>query len=124
MAYHDITEKVLAAAFDVSNALGGGLLESVYQNAMMIALHEQGLKAEAQVPIRVHYHGHPIGDFIADIEVEKKVILELKSAQGIATEHMAQLIHYLKLTSRPVGMILNFGRQRVQYKRLYPDETA
>ena len=113
------TEKILAACYEVINELGSGFLESVYQNALMIALHEKGLHAEASYPIAVSFHEHVVGNFIADILVEGKIILELKSVSELTTVHQAQLINYLKATGIQVGLLINFGNPKLDFKRLH-----
>jgi GxxExxY protein len=84
-------------------------LESVYERALVIALREEGLKADAQVPLRVAFRGQIVGDFYADIVVEETVLLEIKAARGLAPEHSAQILNYLKATGMPVGLLVNFG---------------
>jgi GxxExxY protein len=96
MRYQDLSEKVLAACFEVMNELGAGFLESVYEKALLIALREKGIGAEAQVPLSVTFRGEKVGEFFADILVEDKIIVELKAAKAMAPEHQAQLINYLR----------------------------
>ena len=115
----DETEKILAACFEVINELGSGFLESVYQNALMIALREKGLHAEASYPITVSFHEQVIGNYIADILVEGKIILELKSVSALTAIHQAQLINYLKATGIQVGLLINFGNPKLEIKRLH-----
>jgi GxxExxY protein len=119
LLYEDLTEKILAACFEVCNELGPGFLESVYQNALLIALEERGLAAKSQIPISVSFHGKPVGDFIADILVEDKIILELKVVSALTPIHQAQVINYLKATGIEVGLLINFGKSRVEHKRLH-----
>ena len=121
MKYREITEKIIAASFAVSNELGHGYLESVYEKALIIALREQGLQVQAQFPLTVTFHGQNVGEFIADVFVEKQVIVELKSVARLLPEHQAQLINYLKATGIPVGLLVNFGTPRVTIKRVYWD---
>jgi GxxExxY protein len=119
MLYESLTQRILEASFEVSNELGAGFLESVYQKALLIALHEKGLQAEDNVPVPVMFHGETVGEFFADILVEGKVILELKAVKALAPEHQAQLINYLKATGIEVGLLLNFGTARLEFKRLH-----
>jgi len=112
-----ITEIVIGCAFEVINELGEGFLESVYEKAMMIALRHKGLAAEAQVPIHVMFRNQNIGEFFADILVEEKVIVELKAIKSVTSVHQAQIINYLNATGIEVGLLLNFGSARLDYRR-------
>lgn len=102
----------------MSNELGAGFLESVYHKALIIALEQKGLKVESQVPLTVTFRGHNVGNFFADLLVENKVIVELKAVAALAPEHSAQVINYLKGTGYEVGLLVNFGRPKVEYKNL------
>ena len=113
----ELTQKILGACMDVSNELGSGFLEGVYEKAVLVALRQKGLKAEAQVPLAVEFRGHIVGEFYADIVVEDAVIVELKVARSIGPEHEAQLINYLKATEIGVGLVVNFGKPRLEWKR-------
>lgn len=115
----DITEKILEAAFEVSKELGSGFLESVYKNAMVIALRAKGLKVEIEKPISVMFRGQLVGQFYADLFVDGKVIVELKAVSALTPEHSAQTINYLKATGIEVGLLINFGRPKIEYKRLH-----
>ncbi|MGZ7029879.1 MAG: GxxExxY protein, partial [Terriglobales bacterium] len=108
--------------YDVYNELGHEFLESVYEEAMVIALREIGLDAVRQIPIPVCFRGHRIGDFKADVVVERKIVLELKTARTLDRTHEAQLLHYLKATEFEVGLLLNFG-SRPQFRRLILDNA-
>lgn len=112
-----LTGQILNAAFDVSNELGIGFLESVYEGALWIALQERGLSAERQSPIKVHFHGQIVGHFVADIVVEGVVILELKAVKSLLPEHSAQTLNYIRATGCPVAMLLNFGTPKPEYRR-------
>lgn len=117
MLYEDITGKILEACFEVSNELGVGYIESVYESALMIALLQKGLKAERQVCLKVNFRGIVVGDFKADMIVEAKILLELKAVENLTKEHYAQVLNYLKTTGMEVGLIVNFGNPRLQYRR-------
>lgn len=114
----ELTERILSAAFSVSNALGAGFLESVYHKAMMIALQDRNLEARSEVPMEVSYQHQVVGHFIADIVVENRVILELKACSGLTHEHQAQLMNYLHASRLKVGLLLNFGKSRMEWKRI------
>jgi len=115
--YKDLTFKIIGCAMSVHTELGFGFLEKIYENATMISLKEQGIPAEQQISINVNYHGKTIGDFIADILVDKKVILELKSVELLHDVHRAQLLNYLKATGIRVGLLINFGKEKLEYER-------
>ncbi|MDH3975468.1 MAG: GxxExxY protein [Deltaproteobacteria bacterium] len=119
MIHKELTEKILEAAFEVSNELGSGFLESVYEKALTLSLKEKGLKAESQVPLKVMFRGISVGDFFADLLIEDVIIVELKAVKKLAPEHQAQLINYLKATSIHVGLLLNFGNPKLEYRRLH-----
>ena len=119
MLHEALTAKALEACFEVSRELGTGFLESVYERALLVTLHQKGLAAQAQFPLSVKFRGHVVGEFYADILLEGKFILELKSVRALAPEHQAQLINYLKATGIDVGLLINFGAPRLQYKRVH-----
>jgi GxxExxY protein len=115
--HEELTGKIIKIFYEVYNELGHGFLESVYQTAMMIALEQAGLRAEKRVPIPVWFRGQRVGDFEADILVERLVILELKAARAFDSSHEAQLLNYLRATPIEVGLLLNFG-PKPEIKRL------
>ena len=114
--HSEISEKIIGAAYDVHNTLGSGFLEKVYQNALLIELRLQGLSAEAEKPITVHYRGEVVGNYIADIVVENKIILEVKAIKSLSEIHEVQLVNYLTATGIEIGLLLNFGKS-VEVKR-------
>ena len=117
--YEDLTRQIIQACFEVSNELGTGFLESVYRNALMIALGQKELSAQAEMPIQVQFRGAAVGQFYADIVVEEKVIVELKAISALASEHQAQVINYLKASGMDVGLLVNFGTPKIEIRRLY-----
>ena len=119
LVHEDLTRSILGACFEVMNELGAGLLESVYEAALVIALKQRSLDAQPQVPLEVKFRGEKVGKFFADILVEGKVIVELKSVDCLLPEHQAQTINYLKATGTDVGLLVNFGKPKLQYKRLH-----
>ena len=119
MLHGDITSTILQACFEVTNELGAGFVESVYENALLIALQEKGLKVASQVPLAVMFRGRSVGEFVADLVLEDKVIVELKAVKALAPEHQAQVINYLNATGLDVGLLVNFGRPKLEYKRLH-----
>ncbi len=118
LEHKELTSQILKFFYDVYNELGYGFLESVYENAFAIALRQTGLTASQQAPIKVQFRGSVVGEFRADILVEEKIILELKSSKAIDDAHTAQTINYLKATGIHVGLILNFG-PKPEFKRLF-----
>ena len=117
MIFEDLTGKIIKTCFEVSNELGCGFLESVYEKALLIALQESGLQARGQVPFKVMFRGQIVGDFCPDILVENEVLVELKAVKSLAPEHMAQVLNYLKGTGLSVGLLVNFGSPKLEYRR-------
>jgi GxxExxY protein len=117
LQYGEITEKIIGCAFEVINELGAGFLESVYEKAFAIALQDKGLRVKCQHPIHVRFRQRIVGEFYADLFVDEKVIIELKVAKAIAPEHQAQTINYSKATGIEVGLLINFGNPKLEYKR-------
>ncbi len=115
--YKEITGKILECSFEVIKELGIGFVESVYEKALFVALKQKGLKAERQVPLKVKFRDVIVGEFSADLLVEDKIIVELKAVSSFVNEHFAQLINYLKVTELEVGLIINFGNAKLEYRR-------
>lgn len=116
--YKDLSYKIVGLAMDAHNKLGYGFLEKVYENALMILFRQEGIQTKQQEPIRVYFEGQAVGDYFADILVEGNVILELKVAEKIIDAHKAQVLNYLKATGLHLAIILNFGKERLEYERL------
>lgn len=117
--YFELTKTILQCCFEVMNTLGTGFLESIYKNALIIAMVEHGLKVTADRGFEVIFHGRKVGLFIPDLIIENTVIVELKSCEHLLAEHQAQLINYLTVTDVQVGLLVNFGKRRLEYKRLH-----
>ena len=117
MQEYDLTGKVIGIAMEVHRELGFGYLEKVYENALVVLLEERGFRVERQVPIHISFHGHVIGDYIADLVVESRLIVELKAVQSLSPIHSAQLVNYLTATGIEDGLLLNFGATSLQFKR-------
>lgn len=115
-----LTDKIIGTFYDVYNELGYGFLESVYEEALAIALQEAGLRVQRQVSITVWFRGQDVGDFRGDLLVDGAVLLELKAGRTLDKAHEAQLLHYLRATEIEVGLLLNFGEQP-QFRRLLFD---
>ncbi len=106
-----ITFLIIKCFYNVYNTLGYGFLEKVYEKALCIELQNKGLNVERQKPIQVWYNNQIVGDYFADIIVNEKVIIELKTADSISEQHENQLINYLKSTNLEIGLLLNFGKK-------------
>ncbi len=113
----ELTKGIIGVFYEVYNELGHGFLESVYENSLAIALRVKGFEVHQQVSVPVLFRGQLVGDFNADLLVNKTVILELKSCRSIVDAHIAQLLNYLKATEIEVGLLLNFG-PRPEFKRV------
>jgi GxxExxY protein len=118
LLHEQTTEKVIGAAFEVHSQLGYGFLERVYQRALQVELLRRGAIAEIEKRIQVHYKGVVVGDYDADIIVDGRVVVEIKVAPQYDKRDEAQLLNELKATGLKVGMLVNFGRTKVEYKRL------
>lgn len=115
--YRDLIYKIIGVYYEVYNELGHGFLESVYQKSLGLALQSAGLDARWPIAIPVHFRGHQVGQFEADMLVEKCVLLELKAMRALDRGHEAQLRNYLRATDIEVGLLLNFGLQP-EFRRL------
>jgi GxxExxY protein len=118
----ELTEKIIKAAQNVHNELGFGFLEKVYHNALVLELLKMGLDITSEKPISVYYDGQIVGEYIVDIIVCDKVILEIKAVQAVNPAHEAQLVNYLKATDIDVGLLLNFGKSLEVKRKIF--ETA
>jgi len=117
MLYKELSEKVLGMSFSVHNILGPGLLESAYEGAYCVELLRAGIPFERQRVYPLHYKGELVGAYIADLVVDNKIILELKSVSALNQVMEAQIINYLRLSKIPVGYLVNFNGLKVQWKR-------
>lgn len=117
--YKDITETILKSFFEVYKTLGYGFLEKVYHNALLFELQKNGLFVEKECKIDVTYKGIIVGEYYADLIVEKKIILEIKTAETIAKQFEYQLMNYLRATEYELGMILNFGKKPEFSRKIY-----
>lgn len=118
LLHEELTGRILEACFEVSNELGCGFLESVYQNALAIALESKGITPQKEVPLDVQFRGQVVGKFFADIMVQDKIIVELKAVKALVPEHYAQVLNYLHGTGIEVGLLVNFGQPKLEYRRL------
>ena len=119
LLYEDITEKIRQAAYDVLKYFGTGFLEKVYENALKYKLEKKGLQISQQFQIPVYYiDNFRVGDYYADLLVENKIIIELKTASALDPIHFAQVKNYLKATKIKLGLLINFGTPKLQFKRI------
>ena len=123
LLHKDITDGIINAYYYVYNELGYGFLEKVYQNAMLIELKERGFKVELQKIIKVYFKDIIVGEYFADIIVDDKIILELKSCESLAAEHEVQLFNYLKATEIEVGLLFNFGKRAAFKRKIYTNDN-
>jgi GxxExxY protein len=112
-----LTEKIIGCGMTVHSALGPGFLESVYQKALEHELRKAGLQIESNKVINVRYDGVLVGEFLSDMLVEEKVLIELKATQCLVSAHEVQLVNYLTATGIAIGLLLNFGAARLDFKR-------
>ena len=115
--HNDVSYKIVGLSMQAHRELGPGFLEKVYENALMVLFEENGVSAQAQLPIQVHFHGRIVGDYIADILVENSIILELKAPDRILQLHKAQTLNYLRATPYRLAMLINFGKSSLEYER-------
>ena len=123
MEVNEITEKIIGCLYQVSNSLGCGFLEKVYENASGIAIVKAGLRVQQQFPIQVRYEGVVVGDYFADLLVEELVLVELKTVKAFDEIHTAQCLNYLRATGLPVCLLVNFYRPKVEIKRIVPHDS-
>jgi len=116
---YDLCGQIIGLAMNVHSTLGPGFLESVYQNALIWELRKGGLRSEAQKPISVKYDGQIVGAFAADLLVNDSVIVEVKAIQALAKPHELQLVNYLTATGLNEGLLLNFGSDRLEFKKKF-----
>jgi GxxExxY protein len=117
----DYTETVIGAAFEVANALGPGFLEKVYERALIRELKLRGIGAKAQCSFTVSYKGQSVGEYVADLVVEERLIVELKCVDRLSNDHLAQCINYLKASRLGVALLINFQKPKVEWKRVLLD---
>lgn len=120
MELDEITEKIIGCAYEVSNALGSGFPESVYEKALHHQTLKTGLISERQYQMKVIYDGILVGEFFADLLVEEKVLVEIKAVRVLDELHVAQAMNYLKASGMPICLLVNFGRPKIEIRRFVP----
>ena len=118
LLYSDLTEKIRQAAFEVHQYFGSGFLEKVYENTLKYKLEQLGMHIYQQHPIPVYFNGIKVGEYFADLIVENKIIIELKTISNLDKIHMAQVKNYLKATKIKLGLLINFGTPKLKFKRI------
>lgn len=121
--HHELTEAIIGLFFDVYNSLGYGFLEKVYENALSIALRRAGFQVVQQQAIQVYFQGEVVGSYVADLIVNRKIILEIKVVKKIGDAHIAQLDNYLRATDAQVGLVLNFGPEPEFRRRIHSNKN-
>ena len=114
----DLSYKIVGVAYKVRDELGFGFLEKVYENALAVGLREIGLRVDQQVSMEVEFHGQVVGTYCADLIVEGRIIVEVKSTEGVIKAYIAQTLNYLKVSGLRLGLLLNFNRHTVDVERL------
>jgi len=120
--HQELSAEIIKCFYKVYNTLGFGFLEKVYENALKLELLKNGLFVEKQMPITVFYDDHVVGEYFADLVVEKKIIIEIKAAEALCEEHELQLINYLKATDYEIGLLLNFGKKPEIRRKIFTNE--
>ena len=115
---NSLSENVLGAVFEVSNTLGAGFLEKVYQRALLRELALRGIRATAEASLAVTYKGHSVGEYFADLLVEDVLVVELKCTERLANEHTAQCLNYLRASGLTPSLLVNFQKPKVEWKRI------
>lgn len=114
----ELTQRIIGCAYTVSNSLGSGFLEKVYENALTIELRKNKLSYQQQSPVKIIYDGIVVGEYVSDLVIESKVLIELKACKAIDDAHVAQCLNYLKATNLQLGLIINFGKPKIEIRRL------
>lgn len=117
LQHAETTNAIIGCAFEVINELGAGFVESVYEKALLLTLRQKGIVVHAQAPVSVIFRDVHIASFTADMIVADRVLVELKAVKTLAPEHAAQVINYLNASGIEVGLLINFGNARLEYKR-------
>ena len=116
--HDELTERAIGCAFVVSNSLGHGFLEKVYENALAIELRHMGHEVQQRAPVEVRYREEIVGIYQPDLLVGRSVVLELKCVAALDRTHRAQCLNYLRATGLKTGLVINFGRPRLDVQRI------
>ena len=118
LIHKELVYEVVGCAMKVHRELGYGFLEKVYENSMMVLLAKENIKARQQFPVPVHFENVVVGEYFADIMIDDKILVELKTVDKITNVHFAQLLNYLKATEIKLGLLINFGPKKLEYERI------
>lgn len=122
---NDLTYRIIGAAMAVHNALGPGYKEEVYERALLAELQQRSIGARSQCPVEVWHQDSPVALFYLDLFVESQVVVEIKAfSHQLTNDELAQVINYLKATSAPIGLLFNFGRRKLEYRRVFPGKAG
>jgi GxxExxY protein len=122
---NDLTYRIIGAAMTVHNHVGPGYKEEVYEKALEVELNNQDIGVQRQVPVPVDYQGEQVAIFYLDLYVEDEVVVEVKAlSHQLTNDELAQVINYLKATNAPVGLLFNFGRRKLEYRRVFPGKAG
>ena len=124
LPHFELTGSIMNCCFEVMKEVGSGFLENVYKNALLIAMRQKGLQVELETSFEVMFRGNIVGRYRADLIVEKTVIVELKCCESLGKEQQAQLFNYLKVSQLPVGLLVNFRRGKLEWKRLQNNQEC
>ena len=124
LPYFELTGSIMNCCFEVMKELGPGFVESIYKNALLIAMRQKGLRVEVERSFEVIFRGTVIGRYRTDLVVEQTVIVELKCCESLGREQQAQLFNYLKVSRLPIGLLVNFRRGKLEWKRLQSNEEC
>ena len=113
-----ISSRIISSAYRVANSLGAGFLKKVYENAMAVELRHAGVLYRQQAGVDVRYRTEIVGQYVPDLLVAESIILEIKAVDALNRVHQAQCMNYLRATGLPVALLLNFGKPRLELKRL------
>lgn len=116
--YYDLSYQIMAAIFEVHKTLGPGFIESVYEKALMMEVTSRGMNVDVQKVFDLTYKGKKIGNHRLDLIVEEKIVVELKTVERFAPHHTAQLLSYLKASGYRLGILVNFSKAKVEYRRV------
>lgn len=118
LIHKELVYRVVGCAMKVHRELGYGFLEKVYENALMYLLNKENIRARQQYPVSVLFEDKIVGEYIADILIEDKILIEIKTVEKTINVHCAQVLNYLKATGIRLGLLVNFGPQKLEYERI------
>jgi GxxExxY protein len=122
---NQLTYQIIGAAMAVHNQLGAGFKEEVYERALWVELNERGISTERQFQVSIEHGGEVVGIFFLDLLAQDQVVIEVKAlSHQLTNDELAQVINYLKAAHKPVGLLFNFGRRKLEYRRIFPPETS